>query len=168
MLVQQYEAGSTEDSWGNEVTRFEGVNRVYPAERKVHPKIPDTIRASLTEALRCLEHRCYVASAIMCRRTLEALCQHHGASESNLASSLRKLHAAKVIDDRLYEWAEALRGDGNLAAHDPNAKFSRQDAEDLAEFSEAILEYVFVLSDRFAAFKTRRAAMGPKQKSGAS
>lgn len=157
MLVRQYESGSYQDDWGHETVTYAGNERIYPVERTIHAKIPETIRRSFAEARRCLEHRCYIASAIMCRRTLEALCKHHDTKGKNLAKSLEELHEAKVIDDRLYEWAEALRADGNLAAHDPEATFARQDAEDLAEFSEAILEYVFVLSDRFAAFKVRRA-----------
>ncbi len=157
ILVRQYWAGSYQDEAGRQCW-YSGDERVYPVERTVHKAIPETIRTSLEEALRCLEHRCYVAAAIMCRRTLEALCKHHVGGSKNLATSLKALHDSKVIDDRLYDWAEALRADGNLAAHDPEATFTRQDAQDLADFSEAILEYVFVLSDRFSAFKARRAA----------
>jgi HEPN domain-containing protein len=146
-----------QDAKGEEPRRSGIRESVPPVERGAHPRIPDSIRMCLEEARRCLEHGCYFASAVMCRRTIEALCKRRSAKGKDLAACLKELHQAKVIDDRLNEWAEALRVEGSLAAHDPDATFSRQDAEELIEFSEAIVEYVFVFSDRFAAFKARRA-----------
>ena len=71
----------------------------------------------------------------MCRRTLEGVCSHHLGKVRNLSQSLKDLHSKQVIDDRLYEWATALRDDGNLAAHDISARISHEDAEDLVDFS---------------------------------
>jgi len=137
-------------------------DRIYPPKHAISPVIPDLLRDSFSEARRCVETRCYVAAALMCRRTLEALCQHFGVKGKNLADGLRKLHQDKIIDDRLFEWAEALRHDGNLAAHEPAARINREDATDLVDFTYAIMEYVFVLRDRFEAFKQRRATAKKK------
>lgn len=131
--------------------------RIYPPQRYIHYKIPDTLRRSFREALICLQSSCYLATVIMCRRTLEGLCHHHDSSFRDLAAGLKKLSDNKIIDSRLLEWGEALRQDGNLAAHDPNAEINWHDASDLVDFTEAILNHVFVLHDQFEKFKERRA-----------
>ncbi len=85
-------------------------------------------------------------------------------SEKNLGKALKKLHTEGVIEGRLYEWAEALRGDGNLAAHDPKARISREDATDLVDFAEALLDAVLVLHERFEGYKKRWAECGKEEK----
>ncbi len=105
----------------------------------------------------CLRAKCFLATVIMCRRTLEGLCCHFENNFQNLAAGLKKLHDDKFIDNRLFEWAEALRKNGNLAAHDPGISISWEDASDLLDFTRATLDYVFVLHERFEEFKKRRA-----------
>jgi hypothetical protein len=61
-----------------------------------------------------------------------------------------------VIENRLYEWADALRISGNEAAHDVSTNVSREDAKDILEFTHALLEYVFTFQERFEQFKERR------------
>jgi len=61
-----------------------------------------------------------------------------------------------IIESRLYEWADALRVVGNEAAHGSTANVSKQDADDLLQFTKALLEYVFTFHDRFLQFKKRR------------
>ena len=60
------------------------------------------------------------------------------------------------IDGSLFEWAEGLRLAGNRAAHDIDAEVSRQDARDVAEFTDALIEYVVVYRDWFEQLKARQ------------
>lgn len=46
---------------------------------------------------------------------------------------------------------------GNEAAHDVNVTISAEDARDILEFTNALLEYVFTFRDKFEEFKKRRA-----------
>ena len=94
----------------------------------------------------------------MCRKTLEGICAEHSTTGRSLVSSLKELKDKGIIENRLYEWAEALRISGNEAAHDVNVTTSAADAKDLIEFTNALLEYVFTFRDKFEEFKTRRAA----------
>jgi uncharacterized protein YbaR (Trm112 family) len=149
LLVSQY---LEKDGSGSEPSML------YPAERKVDRDVPEMLRRSFEEALGCYRARCYVACAIMCRRTLEGLCHHHLPAVGNLAQGLKRLYQDGVIDGRLSEWAEALRLDGNFAAHEPAAAIDMLHARDMVDFTEAILEYVFVLARRFESYKARRAA----------
>jgi len=130
--------------------------RLYPSERKANYNLPKELRNSFDESLKCQKAKCYTAAAMMCRRTLEGLCKHHDKNSKNLATGIQSLHSKGIIDKSLFEWAEALRRDGNLAAHDMQATISGDDAKDLIDFSEAILDYVFVLHDRFEEYKRRQ------------
>jgi len=136
---------------------WEIARRIYPRKRSANPKIPESIRRSFEEALTCLNAKASLACVVMCRKTIESLARHHYSKIRNLVSALDQLHADKVIDERLHEWANALRETGNLAAHDPEAVVSIEDARDLVDFTEAILQYTFVLHDRFEEYKRRKA-----------
>lgn len=135
---------------------WDSPRRLYPTSRRLSIQVPSPLRRSFREAISCQESGLFLATALMCRRTLECVCIHHLGAVRNLSSALEKLHEANVIDDRLFEWANALRDDGNLAAHDLEVQISAKDAEDLVDFTEAILDYVFVLRDRFEEYKKRR------------
>ena len=69
----------------------------------------------------------------------------------------------ELIDGRLWEWAETLRSVRNAAAHFNDEGVSRQDAEDSLAYSEALLDYLYVLKARFDAMRARR-SIPPHQK----
>lgn len=133
--------------------------RVYPRreDRRLGTAVPGTIRHAFSEAVLCFKAKAYTASAIMCRKTLEGLCNAHGAKTGNLGRRLEKLKKDGVIEARLFEWAEALRISGNEAAHAVDSQVSPQDCEDILEFTEALAQYVFTYRDKFEKFRQRRA-----------
>src|ERR1035437_4159124 len=90
-------------------------SRVFPAaeRRQLGSAVPQNIREAFNEAVDCFKVKAYTASAIMCRKTLEGLCDAQGAKNGTLAKRLTKLQADGIIEARLFEWAEALRILGN-------------------------------------------------------
>ena len=131
--------------------------RLYPPqENQLNLSIPAPIRSAYAEARSCFKAKAYTAAAIMCRKTLEAICAEHKATEKNLVSALKEMKEKGVIESRLYEWADALRISGNEAAHDVSVTVSAEDARDVLEFANALLEYVFTFRDKFEEFKERR------------
>jgi hypothetical protein len=136
---------------------WDGPFRMYPPrEKTVSRSIPKPIRDCYQEALTCFKSKAYTASAIMCRKTLEGLCVHHGVKARSLSVSLKELRDKELIEKRLFEWAEELRLFGNEAAHDVNVSLSLRDSRDIIEFTDALLEYTFTYRDKFEAFKNRR------------
>jgi len=134
-----------------------GISRLYPPQdSRVNPNLPVPLRRAYEEALACFKSKAYTATAIMCRKTLEGICIEHGANGRTLVSSLKDLKDKGVIENRLYEWADALRISGNEAAHGVNVTISAEDAKDILEFTNALLEYVFTFRDKFEEFKNRR------------
>jgi hypothetical protein len=82
-----------------------------------------------------------------------------------LGEGIERLRDAKVIDDRLYNWSQELRIFRNLAAHPEDISISRNDAEDLQTFVNAIVEYVYDLADRYTEFKARVGTRAKRKKS---
>jgi len=139
-----------EDSWSKPET-------VYPCEgESPNPELPERLQSVLGEARRCYQAKAYTGTAILCRRAIETLCVEKGIRERNLASSLAKMQELNLIDGSLIDWADGLRLAGNRAAHDVEAEVLWEDARDLIEFTQALLEYVVVFRERFERYKTRQ------------
>jgi hypothetical protein len=157
MVVRQVNVGNLADG-----DIWDTPERIFPSsEQRANPKAPADIRIAFEEACSCHRARAYTAAAIMCRKTLEGVCEAHGVKERTLAASLKKMKDTSLIDDRLFEWSDALRLLGNEAAHGVGKTISETDASDILEFSNAILDYLFSYRDRFEAFKKRRSPQAP-------
>ncbi|MFY9726779.1 MAG: DUF4145 domain-containing protein [Bryobacteraceae bacterium] len=122
--------------------------------------IPVPIRRPHESATSCFETANYEPCVIMCRKTLEAMCQALGESRGTLQARLQRLRDAGIVEARLCDWADELRFVGNDAAHDLSFNVTKEDARDCLEFVDAILVYVFTLDKKFREFKNRRRAVG--------
>ena len=132
-------------------------NRLWPKPtNSSNWLIPSIVRDSLEEAQKCYTAKAYSACAVMCGRALEGLCKIHGTKSKNIAGGLKELVERKVIDDRLFQWGEALRNQRNLGAHATEEKITKDDARDVLDFANAICDYIFVLSDKFEKFIKRQ------------
>jgi len=131
--------------------------QIYPApERPLSRSVPNGIRECFEEARDCFRSHAHTATALMCRRTLEAVARDHSINQRTLAAALQAMRDNGIIESRLFDWAEALRLVGNEAAHDVQRAIHGQDAQDVLEFTNALLEYLYTFRDRFNAFQKRR------------
>lgn len=129
---------------------------VYPESyKKLDHNVPEAIRKSYDEAVTCFGVRAYTASAIMCRRTLEAVVEEKIPKKQPLATGIKALQKQGLIDPQLVEWAEMLRVSGNKAAHEVGQNISKQDAGDTIDFTHALVEYLFTYKQKFEQFKER-------------
>jgi hypothetical protein len=143
--------------WLDDEEVFADDTPVYPAPpRSLGPAVPKILEACFQEARACYQVRAYTATAIMCRRALELLANARGVNQPNLAKSLAKLKDQGDIDQRLYDWCDALRLAGNKAAHDVEQGISQIDAKDMSDLVEAIIDYVYVYQARYEDFQRRR------------
>jgi hypothetical protein len=137
---------------------YNPVTVLCPGERSLDASVPKIIAKSYEEAVACAGSGAFTACAIMCRRTLEGICDSHGIVAGNLDGKLKKLRDDGVIEKRLFEWADSLRLVGNEAAHDVAAEVPKEDARDLLDFTRALVEYIFTFTENFKKFTERRAA----------
>ncbi|MGI6174969.1 MAG: DUF4145 domain-containing protein [Christensenellales bacterium] len=152
LLIRQDNVGNMAegDIWDTPV-------KIYPTEDfHTNPNAPKQVRVIFEEACRCFKAHAYIATAILSRKTIESICEHHGIKERNLVGSLAKMKSEGEIDERLFEWADMLRLVGNEAAHDINAEVSKEDANDVLDFTNAIIDYIFSFNEKFTEFKARR------------
>jgi len=132
-------------------------HRVWPgAIRQLSSAVPKQLRDVHDEARKCFEAKAYTAAVVMVGRTLEGVCALNNIKGRNLVDSLRGLKSAGLIDDRLHEWTSELRVLRNEGAHFTGTLVNREDARDALALSEALLDYMYVLTERFHEFKERR------------
>lgn len=139
-------------------SEYSSPSRLWPKPaNNLHYSIPELTSKSLTEANKCFGARAYAACAVMCGRAIEAICAEHKTKSKNLGAGLTELRDKKIIDQRLFEWGEALREQRNIGAHANQEDISREDARDVLDFAIAICEYIFVLSHKYETFRARQA-----------
>jgi len=73
-----------------------------------------------------------------------------------IARGLKELRDKGVIDSRLYDWAEVLRQERNSGAHAVDEDISKQNAEDVLDFTVAIYDYVYTLHEKYERFLERK------------
>lgn len=79
--------------------------------------LPYTVLNTFEEAISCHAAGCFVASAIMVRRTLEEVCAERQAQGKNLKARITDLRSKIVIPAELLDAMDELRILGNDAAH---------------------------------------------------
>lgn len=124
----------------------------YPPERLDFDatNIPASITKALEEAITCHANECFVASAIMVRKTLEELCHERGATGANLKTRLRNLGAKVILPQELLDGLDDLRLLGNDAAHIESQEFNAVGKEEVEIGIQFTRE---VLKSRFPVFR---------------
>lgn len=127
----------------------------FPTPRRLNPAIPEELRDEFSEARTCFEAKAHRASVMMARHALERTCHMNGATKGTLQAKLETLEKQGTISGDLTEWADLLRLTGNAGSHDDD-DVSPEDAKDMLDFTEALLNHLYVLRARFDEFKARR------------
>ncbi|MCI0727863.1 MAG: DUF4145 domain-containing protein [Chloroflexi bacterium] len=133
----------------------------YPAERIDFDtrNIPASLVSAFEEAITCHANQCFVASAIMVRKTLELLCLEQGASGKDLHARIQDLRSKVLLPKELLDGLDELRLLGNDAAHIESKTYNnigREELEVAIEFTKEVLKAVYqyqALLDRIKALK---------------
>lgn len=130
------------------VEKGTNVVRCYPPERLDFDatNIPAAVSSAISEAIGCHAAQCYVAAAIMVRKTLEELCHDRGATGPNLPARIRSLSNRVVVPQELLDGLDDLRLLGNDAAHIESREFNqigREEVEVGIEFAKEVLKAVY-------------------------
>jgi uncharacterized protein DUF4145 len=127
------------------------VVETFPAERiDFDPvNVPAQVLTALEEAITCHANSCYVASAIMVRKTLEELCSERGATGPNLKERIKALQAKVILPSELLQGLDDLRLLGNDAAHVESQEYNQVGIEEVEvgiEFAKEVLKAVYQYS----------------------
>jgi hypothetical protein len=119
--------------------------------------IPVAITKAFQEAIACHANECFIACAIMVRKTLEELCHERGVTGANLKERLRNLGTKVVLPQELLAGLDDLRLLGNDAAHIESQEFNtvgREEVEISIQFAKEVLKAVFQYSDLLAKLRS--------------
>ena len=130
--------------------------QVYPPDDTVPEAVPNTIARPYRDALRAYRVKLYDPCAVMCRKTIEAVCGRYGESKGPLSLRLDRLLKRGLIDRAMFAWTEELRLSGNRGAHADPEGVTGPEAKDLLEFARAVLLYAFELPKRLHRARQRR------------
>jgi len=131
---------------GGGAITWRGIHWWPTADAQVSSDVPVQIAEVFQEAVRAVHAKCPRASAVMARRTLEAITVDKGETGGVLADRLKNLAAKGVLQPTLADWVREVRLVGNTGAHfDPISTVSDEDAEDLISFVRELLRYLYEL-----------------------
>jgi hypothetical protein len=111
--------------------------------------LPDSVRGTLEEAIQCHAQHCFIAAAIMVRKTLEELCFDRKATGGNLKERIRDLGTKIVLPKDLLDGLDDLRLLGNDAAHIESQEFNKVGQEEVEiglELAKEVLKAVYQYS----------------------
>ena len=146
VVEEQYIGGRHHSESNSGTMTWRGVHWWPLPSATVSRDIPAPISGTFDEAARTLAAGCPRASAVMARRTLEAICVEQGAESGTLAERLSALATSGRLQPTLAEWAKEVRLIGNLGAHfDPIDDVNRGDAQQLISFLRELLKYLYEL-----------------------
>ncbi len=119
----------------------------WPFSNNIYSEIiPENVQSSLEEAKRARFSQCFRASAVMSRRSLEALCSHMGYEDGTLFKRLEKMSKDGTLQNNLFDWANEIRLIGNSGAHfDPINEVLEEDANQIILFLEEVIKYLIIM-----------------------
>jgi hypothetical protein len=137
------------------------VSQVFPIpiRRKAGTSLPPKVAESYDEAMKCWSAGAYLATAVMVRRTLEAIARTYDASVRSPAKGIDVLKAKGLISEEIAAWGHELRFLGNIGAHPTEDVVGLDDARDSMDFLEAIVQVLFELRPKFDDMRKRRNRM---------
>ena len=125
---------------------------IYPIPtREVSKEIPQSIREEFEEAALCFSVSAFRACVFMCQRVLESICQE------KIVSGLNDLLGNGIISKTLFDRATEIRLWAGITKHKPlTDSVAPEDAEELLNYLDSILNAVYVESARYAKLKQKR------------
>jgi len=116
--------------------------------------VPEKVKQTFEEAITCHANKCYIASAIMIRRTLEEICYERGATGDNLKAKIASLKSKVILPQELLEAADDLRLLGNDAAHIESKEFNEISEKEISisilltkEIIKSLYQYKTLLTE---------------------
>jgi hypothetical protein len=131
------------------------IQTLYPgANRGAMAGLPEKVAKAYEAALsvQSIEPNAY---AVLIGRLLEVIAVEEGVESKRLVDQVRALSAADRIPPVLAEMADQLRQIRNFGAHAAAGEVMPDDVPVIAEFADAILEYLYRAPSKVAAVKAR-------------
>ncbi|MPN46987.1 hypothetical protein SDC9_194586 [bioreactor metagenome] len=83
------------------------------------------------------------------------MCKGQGENDGDLYKKLENLSSRNIMPPILNDMATILRRLGNAAAHADEADFPQEVVRSMIEFTQTILDYVYVLPDKLESIQKK-------------
>lgn len=139
------------------------IRAVYPTPRVLGcpSDLPPGVEAAFMDGQRALQNEIYTPAAVMFRKALEVAVKGLGGKGRNLHDRIQSLASDPGITPAMLDWAHTVRLDANDGVHD-DEPVTKEIAEELRDFAEDFLVYVFEMPKRVEARRAARAAKAAK------
>lgn len=131
----------------------------YPLDTTQFPEHwPPAIGRYWLQAVRSLQGQNWDAAALMARSALQIALRDNEAEGRTLKAEIADLASKGLLPPTMKDWSEHVRELGNDSAHPhPDQDATRQaDAEDIVEFLDFLLNYLYTLPHRIGEYRARR------------
>ena len=129
--------------------------RIYPSPPKPPENLPEVVELYFEQGVDSLFQN-YDAAGAMFRTTLETALKikFPKTKATDLKNRINEAVDQGNLTPDLAAWAHEIRLGGNDAVHDK--PLSEEEAQDLRDFTELVLLYLFTLPEKLARAKARR------------
>jgi hypothetical protein len=123
---------------------------------------PKAVQVGWLEAQRALEGENWNSAAIMSRSAMQAALRGHKATGKDLKEEINDLGEKRLLPPLMVEWSHEVRELGNESTHmEPgDAGTDPQDARDIVEFLDYLLNYLYDLPKKIQEYRDRGAKTG--------
>ncbi|SHI36760.1 DUF4145 domain-containing protein [Clostridium intestinale] len=135
---------------------------LYPNVKYDNKRVPNEIRQAFEAALK-VKNIDGAICALSIRRTLDKICKDNGEGSGNLVDKISMLSKKGIIPPLLDKMTHVIRKLGNSAAHGDEIVFSNADINSIIDFTQIILEYIYILPYKVSVLERR---VEPKQNTG--
>lgn len=135
--------------------------RVLPYPLKIS-KAPDYLTDGVgrnwLQVQKSLASESWDAAAVMARTAMETALKEQNAQGSKLINKIEDLASKGILPPLMKEWAHEVRLLGNEGTHSDHFStgVERKDANDIAEFLDYLLEYLYDLPKKISAYRHRK------------
>ncbi len=135
--------------------------RVLPWPMKITKApqyMPEGVGRNWLQVQKSLETESWDAAAVMARTAMETALKDHKAEGAKLINKIDDLASKGDLPPLMKDWAHEVRLLGNEGTHsDPlSAGVKEEDAKDVAEFLDYLLEYLYSLPKQIETYRARK------------
>ncbi|MFW6028734.1 MAG: DUF4145 domain-containing protein [Halanaerobiales bacterium] len=134
---------------------FEHKEILYPTSTFNNLGVPDNVSSAFNVSIKA-KHVDPSVCLISLRRTLEMICKDHGIHKGTLGFKLKEMVNKNILPSVLDDASYLLKELGNEAAHGDDIKHSENDVNEMIEYTEYIINYVYVLPYKIKKVQTRK------------
>lgn len=124
---------------------------------------PDAVQRFWTQAHESLKIENWDAAALMARSAVQFALREKGAVKGNLKSEIEDLASESILQPIMKDWSHEVRELGNDSAH-PDLQApptDPQDARDVVQFLDFLLNYLYDLPKHIEDYRQRRKSASP-------